>query len=223
MAKTMILSCPSIRKELEEVISETNFDGEVHFLSEKLHATPPVMHTTLQGYIDNNKEAEKIIICVSGCGKSTVGLKATTADLILPRTMDCIDILLTGTGIKRPQGSIFITQSWMNFFKAGSICHEKLIAERGYDAAAEFLRKIYHGFEDFYIIDTGTYDTKDVEAYITPLVKILNGRLHYLPGKFQVLRKMLSGNYDKDVIVIPKGGELSIHEFDGLRPAVIKK
>ena len=223
MGKQLLLSCKSLQRELEQVIAATKFDGEVHFLSERLHASPPTMHATLQSYIDNNKDAEKIIICVSGCGKSTVGLKATTADLILPRTMDCIDILLTGTGIQRPQGAIFMTQSWMNFTKAMDICHEKMIAKMGYDAAAELLRKIYHGFEDFYIIDTGTYDTREVENYITPLVKILDGQLHYLPGKFQVLYKMLGGNYDQDVIQIPRGGQLSIHEFDGLRPAVIKK
>ena len=75
----------------------------------------------------------------------------------------------------------------------------------------------------FYIIDTGTYDLQEVEAYIMPLVKLLDGTLTCLPGPYKVLEKLVSGNYDESVIVVPQGGTLSIHEFDGLRPCTIKK
>lgn len=221
MKKRVIYSCVTLKKELESIITTIGFDGEVHFLPPKLHSVPQTMHEVLQKYIDENTEADEILICVSGCGKSTVGLTTSTADLILPRTMDCIDILLSG-GDARPQGAIFLTDGWMNFMKESSLDHEKLIAAKGFDEAADTLRKIYKGFTDFYIIDTKTYDTAPVAAYIQPLVDILGGRLLYIDGRYQVLNKMLRGIYDKDVIRIPKGSSLDISEFDGLRPAVIK-
>ena len=56
-----------------------------------------------------------------------------------------------------------------------------------------------------------------------PLVKLLDGTLTTLPGPYKVLEKLITGNYDASVIVVPKGGVLSIHEFDGLRPCTIKK
>lgn len=71
------------------------------------------------------------------------------------------------------------------------------------------------------IIDENT--EAEVEAYIMPLVKLLGGRLTCLIGSYKVLEKLVSGNYDESVIAIPKGGTLSIHEFDGLRPCTIKK
>lgn len=221
MKKRIIYSCITLKKELESIISTIGFDGDVHFLSPKLHSSPQTMHNVLQQHIDENKDADEILICVSGCGKSTVGLTATTADVIIPRTMDCIDILLSG-GSARPQGAIFLTEGWMNFMKESALNHEKMIAEQGYAAAAEKLRKIYKGFTDFYIIDTKTYDTAPVAAYIQPLVDILGGRLLYIDGRYQVLNKMLRGIYDKDIIRIPKGQTLDISEFEGLRPAVIK-
>lgn len=64
---------------------------------------------------------------------------------------------------------------------------------------------------------------QEVEAYIMPLVKLLGGTLTHLPGLHKVLEKLVSGNYYDSVIAIPKGGTLSIHEFDGLRPCTIKK
>ena len=224
MSKRIIYSCVTLRKELENVIAATGFDGKVHYLSEKLHSSPQTMHQVLQQHIDEAApDTEEIIICVSGCGKSTVGLKATTAPLALPRTMDCIDVLLSGSGVKRPQGAIFLTDGWMNFMQASSLDYRKMIQEKGKQQADETLRKIYRGFTDFYIIDTHTYDTTPVKEYIMPLVELLDGTLNYIDGKYQVLYKLLDGTCDKDVISIPQGGILDISEFDGLRPAVIKK
>ena len=137
--------------------------------------------------------------------------------------MDCIDVLLTGSGIKRPDGAIFITKSWMNFMKSSSIDYYKLVQERGKEEAEAYLKKLYHGFNDFYIIDTGTYDLQEVEAYIMPLVHLLQGKLTRLAGPYKVLGKLVSGDYDDSVIVIPQGETLNIHEFDGLRPCTIKK
>lgn len=222
MANKVVYSCQTLKNELLLTAKEVGFDGEVHFLDVALHSNPQKMHEVLQQHIDNNKNTDEILICVSGCGKSTLGLKATTADLIIPRTMDCIDVLLSGSGIERPQGAIFMTKSWMEFSKNSTICHEKMIKEKGFDEAARILKKLYNGFNEFYIIDTGTYDTKAVEDYIKLLVEILDGKIMYLPGKYGVLKKMLSGKYDKDIIHIQKGGSVDISEFAGLCPAVIK-
>ena len=223
MSKREIYSCITLQKELENTIAKVGFEGRVHYLNVALHSDPQRMHATLQGIIDNNKDAEEIIICVSGCGKATCDLQASTCQIVVPRTMDCIDVLLTGSGIKRPDGAIFITKSWMNFMKNSSIDYTKLVQERGKDEAEAFLKQLYKGFTDFYIIDTGTYELEEVEAYITPLVKLLEGTLTRLPGPYKVLEKLVSGSYDESVIVVPKGGTLSIYEFDGLRPCTIKK
>ena len=223
MGKREIYSCITLQKELENTIKKTDFAGRVHYLDVALHSDPQKMHATLQGIIDKNTEAEEIIICVSGCGKATCDLKATTCQIAVPRTMDCIDVLLTGSGIKRPDGAIFITKSWMNFMKNSAIDYAKLVKERGQAEAEAFLKQLYKGFTDFYIIDTGTYDLEEVKAYIMPLVQLLDGALTTLPGPYKVLEKLITGNYDASVIVVPKGSTLSIHEFDGLRPCTIKK
>ena len=157
MKKRVIYSCITLQKELENTIKKIGFEGKVNYLNVALHSDPQKMHETLQGIIDANTEAEEIIICVSGCGKATCDLHATTCSLAVPRTMDCIDVLLTGSGIKRPDGAIFITKSWMNFMKNSSIDYTKLVKERGQEEADAFLKQLYKGFTDFYIIDTVPY------------------------------------------------------------------
>ena len=107
--------------------------------------------------------------------------------------------------------------------KNSAIDYTRLVKERGQAEAEAFLKQLYKGFTNFYIIDTGTYDLEEVRAYIMPLVTLLGGSLTTLPGPYKVLENLLTGKYDESVIVIPKGSSLSIHEFDGLRPCTIKK
>ena len=107
--------------------------------------------------------------------------------------------------------------------KNSAIDYAKLVKERGQAEAEASLKQLYKGFTDFYIIDTGTYELEEVKAYIMPLVQLLDGTLTTLPGPYKVLEKLITGNYDASVIVVPKGSTLSIHEFDGLRPCTIKK
>lgn len=221
-----IYSCITLQKELELTAQKLGCTDEIIFLDHTLHSNPQKMHETLQRVIDDNgaeeNPADEIVICVSGCGKATCNLIASSCNIIVPRTMDCIDILLSGSDTPRPKGAIFLTASWMKFMQASAISHEKLISTMGYEKAAEQLRKIYRGFTDFYIIDTGTYDVSVVEKYISPLIEILSGKIIKIPGRYQVLEKLISGNYDKDIIQIPKGNTLLITEFAGLTPAEIK-
>lgn len=221
-----IYSCITIQKELEITAQKLGCKDEITFLEPELHSNPRKMHETLQKIIDDNgsanNPAEEIVICVSGCGKATCNLTASSCNLVVPRTMDCIDILLSGSNTPRPKGAIFLTASWMKFMQASTICHEKLISKQGYEKAAEKLRTIYKGFTDFYVINTGTYDIRTVEDYISPLIIILGGKIIIIPGRYQILEKLLSGNYDEDIIQIPKGNTLLITEFAGLTPAEIK-
>lgn len=221
-----IYSCITIQKELEMTAQKLGCKDKITFLSPELHSSPQKMNEALQKIIDDNGSdqtpADEIIICVSGCGKATCNLTASSCNIVVPRTMDCIDILLSGSNSPRPKGAIFLTAGWMNFMQASAICHEKLISKLGCEKAAEHLRNIYKGFTDFYIIDTGTYDISIVEKYIAPLIEILNGKSIKIPGRYQMLEKLLSGNYDEDIIQIPKGKTLMITEFAGLTPAEIK-
>lgn len=96
----------------------------------------------------------------------------------------------------------------MEFMKQSTIDHEKMLEQKPKEEAISFLRSIYQNFKDFYIIDTGTYDTKQVEDYIRPLVEILDGHIHYVEGHYGILRKVARGQFDEDFLIVSKGGEV---------------
>ena len=205
----IILSCPTLKKELDLLLTEAGSDTPAVYLPSQLHSNPNQLHAFLQSQIALQPEGtEQILLCVSGCGGAARGLKVTTAELVIPKTQDCIDILLSQNSahnILRTANGIFLTESWMEFFKKSSLDYQAMTAKFGKERAEERLKQIYQGFEHFYIIDTATYDLRPVVDYIQPLIKLLDGTLETIHGNCGVLRKIVSGNLDKDFEIVPKG------------------
>ncbi len=207
--KSIILSCPTLKGELLAALAAHNADIPVHFMPYELHGDVKYLHEYVQKMINSLENVDRIYVCTTGCGGGTIGLKATTAELVLPRTRDCLDILLSGDNLKRDDRrdlrGIYYTASWMDFSKNSEIDVEKLIAKRGQEEAEAFLRKLYNGFKDFYIIDTGCYDLEEVRTYLAPLMKILGTEIKEIKGEYKILHKMVTHQIDEDFVIVPKG------------------
>lgn len=208
MSNKVVISCRTLEREIQAAMKETGSSYLVYFLPSRLHTAPQEMAVELQKIIDGLENVDQVLLCVSGCGGSTKDLKATTADIIIPKTRDCIDILLTKTTtgeIDRDKNGIFFTDNWLDFFQKSPMAFDKLVKELGREKAVERFRQIYKGFEHFYIVDTGAYDIEPVKAHLKPLIEILGGELTIVKGRYEVLRKMFAGKIDDDFRVIRKG------------------
>ena len=207
--KQVILSCPTLKKEIQHLLAEYKLDTPVYFLPKRLHSDPKELAEYLQNTIDSFYNVDRILICVSGCGGGTAKLKATTAELVVPKTRDCVDILLSKTdraSIDRAYNGIFMTESWLDFMQSGELNLERQIAEKGEEEGKAWLRKMFKGFKHFYVVDTGTYDTQVVIDALKPLVEVLDGTIETVPGGYNILRKLVTGDIDDDFRVIPKEG-----------------
>ena len=216
MPKTVILSCPTLRGELQAALTEASSEAVVYFLPRTLHSDPKELHAYLQDKIDRFYNVDRIVLCVSGCGGGTAGLRASSAELVVPRTRDCLDVLLSGDSLatlERDISGVYFTKSWMEFSQDSDIDLDKLRAKMGREAADDFLRRLYKTCNKFYIIDTGCYDVRAVQDYIAPLVEILHGTVTMLTGECGVLHKIARAQFDGDFVVVPKGGAVSSEVF----------
>ena len=96
---TIIFACSTLRKELLAAMKENNNHTPIFFLPREVHTDPKFLHTYVQDKIDRFCQVDRIVICTSGCGGGTIGLTATTAEIVIPRTRDCLDILLSGNSL----------------------------------------------------------------------------------------------------------------------------
>lgn len=213
---TVILACPTLEGELKKAMEEAQSDSVVYFLPPGLHRDPKVLHHYVQDKIDHFYNVSRIVVCTTGCGGGNVGIRASSAPLIYPKTRDCLDILLSGDSLKvleRDMHGVFLTESWMKFMEESSIDMARLEKKMGKEEAHAYLKKLYAPIHDFYIIDTGCYDTAPVKAYIEPLVELLAGRLHVVKGKYGILRKIAQGTFDEDFFMVPQGKQVELGSF----------
>ena len=203
MAGTIIFACPTLQKKLIHALKDAESSAVLYLLPDELHKSPANLKKYLQEKIDSILYADRVIICPSGCGGGTIGL-----ELVLPRTRDCLDILLSGENlkaIKRPKHGVFFTESWAEYSKRSSIDVDKIIRSRGEEEGKIFLRKLYKGFEHFYIIDTGVYEIEPVREYLEKLREVLDGQIDIVPGKYGILRKIAADDFDEDFLILKKG------------------
>ena len=81
----------------------------------------------------------------------------------------------------------------------------RILAEKGPEATEEYMRTMFRGFENFYIIDTGIYPLEEIEEYIQPLADMIGGRVSKIQGGWGILKKMAAGKIDDDFLVAQKG------------------
>ena len=134
MKQTIILSCPTLKRELQTAIGSHAAEAAVYFLPRHLHNDPKELSRYLQDMIDSFYNVRRIVVCASRCGGGTANLRATSAELVLPRTRDCLDILLSEDSLDKIQRNIrgiYFTASWMEFSKESEIDLGKLTAKMG--------------------------------------------------------------------------------------------
>ena len=208
MTKTVILSCPTLMGELKAALAAASSEAAAYFIPRRLHSVPKELNEYLQDMIDHFYNVDKIVLCVSGCGGGTAGLRAASSELIVPRTRDCLDLLLSGgslSSLRRDISGVYFTESWMECTRESEIDLDKLTEKMGREEAENFLRRLYKTCNKFYIIDTGCYDVRAVEKYVAPLVEILSGTMTVLHGEYGILHKIAEGRFDDDFVVVPPG------------------
>lgn len=204
---TIILSCPTLKLELLAALEQAHNNTPVYFMPKELHSDPNKLRSYIQDFIDRLHNVDRVVICASGCGGGTTGLVATTAELIIPKTRDCVDILLSDADAAKDnrKRKVYMTKSWFDYHQESSLNLDKLIQTKGQEEAEKFIRTLYKGFEEFYIVDTGTYDIQEIMDGLTPFIKVLNGKFTVIKGTYSVLHKIAQQNYDERFLVVARG------------------
>ena len=93
--RTCIISCDVVRRELEQVCAELGCTLPVFWTGSGLHNYPARLCERLQEMIEGEAAAfDRILLATGFCGDSFCGLETRHTELIIPRTDDCISLLL---------------------------------------------------------------------------------------------------------------------------------
>jgi len=117
-----VVSCGVLASDLRHSLAKLDCGSELvsEILPAQLHNNPQRLRQLLQAQIDSwsaDPQFTAIVIIYGMCGRGTVGLLARRIPLVLPRTQDCIGILLGShqryqQEFQRHPGSRYMSQGW---------------------------------------------------------------------------------------------------------------
>ena len=216
MKNYVVISCHMIENELLNLMEKHHVSWPVYFIPPDLHGDMDKLRDYLQNIIDSIKNVDGIVLTISRCGNATVGLKASSAPLILPRGADCIDLMLSEKRLedrKRPVGAIFATESWVENMESTDFSFTKLCEKHGEETAEAMMKAMYDNYKYYYILDTGTFDTELLAEYIAPQAEMLEMEIKTVPCRCGALEKLVKEEFDEDFLIVPPGETIRETDF----------
>ena len=209
-----IISCKTIEPELRAAMARTGCEYEVLWLESGLHNVPRKLNARLQELLGQCAGADTVLLAMSFCGNSVVGLKTGEFRLIMPRSDDCITLLM-GSFRERMKykATYFLSEGWLkgerNLWQEYETCIRRYGEERGKWIFSTMLEH----YRNLALVDTGCSDREILEAEVKEIAEKLGLEYVWIPGTLEFLEQLLTGPWPRErFVVIPPGGEVTTED-----------
>lgn len=214
--KRQVIACATVIEEMLPFLPE----GVPHeVLDFGLHLRPADLKIALQAKIDDaSQHADVLLLGYGLCSMAIVGLRATTATLIIPRVDDCIAIFLGSceaykAQAKKEPGTYYLTKGWIevgdNIFEE----HKRLVEKFGEEKAQHITRLMLKNYKRLGFINTGQYEIEHYRTYARDTAKEFGLRFEEIKGSYALVKKMIYGPWDEEFLVVSPGQTIRYQDF----------
>ncbi len=211
-----MIACETV---IEEMLPFLPKDVPHEVLDFGLHITPQKLKRVLQEKINEaSPKAEVLLLGYGLCSMAVVGLKATTATLVIPRTDDCIAIFLGSCNAYKEQarkepGTYYLTKGWIEVGDTPFEEHKLLIEKFGEEKAERMTRLMLKNYKRLAFINTGVYEIGHYQEYARKTAEKFNLRFEEIDGSPALVKKMVFGPWDEEFVVVSPGETVSYKDF----------
>ena len=230
MRPVVMLACPVFRAWLQ-ANPPNDYAISVTFLDEGLHARPANLRHAIQSAIDRLGEPSVVALAYGLCGNGLHGVRAGENTLVIPRSHDCIALLLGSRAAYEKQmaqdpGSYFLSPGWINSGKNPLDEWRTLEQRHGSETAAWLMDTQYQHYRRLILVGQ---DARELEAVRPKALEIAEYcarwglRYEKRLGTGDYMRRLLAalpvitgaGDSDaniaeSDFLIIPPGG--TVHQ-----------
>lgn len=113
-----LIGCAVLRSALEPMVDKQNGWDFVEYMDAGLHTTPGKLRPALQERLDGVDVPSRIFLAYGLCGKGLDGLSSGRHTLIIPRTGDCIPLLMGSydrykQDLQENPGTYYLSEGWV--------------------------------------------------------------------------------------------------------------
>jgi hypothetical protein len=219
-AKTKIIACETVIEEMQPMLPP---GIALEVLDFGLHLIPNNLKKILQQAIDNlDGEFNTVILGYGLCSLAVVGLQTRKYTLVIPRVDDCIAIFLGSKNAyneqaKKEPGTYYLTKGWIEVADTPFAEYERLVEQYGRERADRIMGIILKHYTRLAYIDTGQKDQDRYREYARTTAKKFNLRFEEIAGADTLIRKLLFGPWDDEILVAPPGHTIEYLDFTNSR------
>lgn len=201
--KPVIIACKTIENELLAAMKQMDCHFPVLWLESGLHNWPDKLRARIQELLDLCQEYDTVLLAMSFCGNSVVGLKTGAYQLVIPRSDDCITLLLGSCSRRKDiKATFFLTEGWlkgeMNLWKEYQTCLARYGEKRGKRIFSVMLAH----YINLALLDTGCFDRAALEQQVKEIAATLGLEYMYLDGTLDHLKQLLTGPWEEERFVL---------------------
>jgi hypothetical protein len=215
--KTHLIACATVWEEIQTFLPEGLTGEEVDL---GLHIHPAQLHAELQRLINMvDTERETILLGFGLCSNAVVGLRSDSHTLVLPRVHDCVPLFLGSQAAYRSQadqelGTYYLTKGFIEGVDENSILdYARLDEKYGREKADRILGIMLKNYRRLALINTGNYRLEHYREVACRAAKRLGLRFEEISGSNALIRKLVLGPWDEEILVIPPGRSISEDPF----------
>jgi hypothetical protein len=221
----VVIACQVFQSLIETYLPE-GMAKLVTFKDYGLHRVPDKLTWSIQAEIDSIKDPSLIMLGYGLCGNGLKDIKSREHTLLIPRTDDCIAILL-GSYKKYMQefdatpGTYYLTKGWLESGSNPLQEYQEIVAKYGEKDATWIMDQQYQHYERVAFV---AHSQEDLEKYrpkameVAEYCKRWGMRYEEILGSDIYIRRLIEiasspGKSDADFLVIPPGSEVTQDMF----------
>lgn len=199
---TRIISCKTIEPELNMAMEQVGCEYEVLWLESGLHNVPRKLNARLQELLDNCHDVDTVLLAMSFCGNSVVGLQTGNFRLRIPRSDDCVTLLMGSLKERmNHKATYFLTEGWLagerNLWREYEDCIWKYGEKRG---KWIFSTMLGH-YRNLALVDTGSFTGEELETQVREIADRLELQYVRISGTLDFLKQLLTGPWPEERFV----------------------
>ena len=226
--KLKLISCEVLEREADHCLNETSFEIDIEYTEKSAHEKPELLQQSIQKIIDRSDNYDAILLGFGLCGNALNGLRAGNCQLVAPRAHECCTLFL---GSKKRFNELFEGRESMPWGSAGYCekdggylrnsdtgavigydrTYEEYVEEYGKENAEYIWSTIHPKRESNDVVFINIPETyshevfQDFEKEMQEEKKVITIE----QGNMSIIRKLLTGVWDEDFLIIEPGSEIS--------------
>jgi hypothetical protein len=214
-ARRRVIACATV---IEEMLPYLPADVP-QILDFGLHLQPEKLKQALQEKIDEaSRHADVILLGYGLCSMAVVGLRASSAAIVMTRSDDCIAMFLGSRRAYRQQrekepGTYYLTKGWIEVGDTPFDEYERLAKKYGVERADKMIKLMLKNYTRLAFIITGQGDTRTYRSRARQNAARFGLRYEEIQGSPALLKKMIHGPWDDEFVVVPPGETSTYQQF----------